>query len=407
MNLGGIATVESVHISGNRQTESDLILRRLDLKKGDVLNSDKLAGAQKRLTALRIFHYVRLEAVETDVPDHYNIEVEVLERERYELTYGLRYDTEKGIGGEGQIADLNLFGEGKGLSLYTRINVDNQVFRGVYHSPTKAGLQWTTLASLSYENGELLLRETDRFGQAEGQRYALSLERQYKAWDPFIFVASYSFERLHTRPLASPPSTPFDTYNISALGGTLYSDTRDDPLNARRGKFLSFDLRYAPGYLLSDVPFVKSYSQFLNFKQFGRLLWASGLRLGMASNLEPRILTERFFAGGSYTMRGLKKDQLGPKDAFGNPIGGEAMFLINQELRFPIYKWFGGAVFYDGGNVFGDFSDFRPWDLRHSVGTGLRFDSPFGLFRLDLGVNLDPQPGEDRTVLHFGIGQAF
>ncbi len=407
LKLGSIARVESVKISGNQETDRDLIERRLELKPGDVLNADKLAGAQRRLNALRIFHHVRVQAVETETPDQYEIGVDVMERERFEFTYGFRYDTEKGIGGEGQIADLNLFGEGKGLSLYTRINVDNQLFRGVYHSPTKAGLQWTTLGSISYETGELQLRETDQSGVAEGKRYGFNVQRQYRVWNPFILVADYSFEHLHARPIASPESTPFDTYDISRLGATLYSDTRDEPLNAHRGRFLSFDAQYAPAFLFSDIAFVKSYSQFLNFKPLGRMLWASALRLGVSSDLEPRILTERFFAGGSYSLRGFKKDQVGPKGALGNPIGGEAVFLINQELRFPIYKWFGGAVFYDGGNVFGDIRDFRPWDLRHSAGAGIRFNSPFGLFRFDYGVNLDPQPGEPRTVLHFGFGQAF
>ena len=91
----------------------------------------------------------------------------------------------------------------------------------------------------------------------------------------------------------------------------------------------------------------------------------------------------------------------------GNPIGGEAVFIINQELRFPVYKWFGGAVFYDAGNVYATYRDFNPLRLRHSVGLGLRFDSPFGVARFDVGFNIAPQNGEPRTVFHFGLGQAF
>ena len=80
---------------------------------------------------------------------------------------------------------------------------------------------------------------------------------------------------------------------------------------------------------------------------------------------------------------------------------------MNQELRFPIWKWFGAAVFYDGGNVYRGLGDFNPFDIRHSVGLGLRVNSPFGIARLDFGINISPEDDEPRGVLHFALGQAF
>src|SRR6185436_20863257 len=108
------------------------------------------------------------------------------------------------------------------------------------------------------------------------------------------------------------------------------------------------------------------------------LVWAQSYRLGLATDLPGRIVTERFFAGGSYTIRGLEKDQAGPKLPDGTPVGGEALFVLNQELRFPIWEWFGGAVFYDAGNVYSSVGNFDPLDLRHAIGVGLRLNSPFG-----------------------------
>jgi outer membrane translocation and assembly module TamA len=119
------------------------------------------------------------------------------------------------------------------------------------------------------------------------------------------------------------------------------------------------------------------------------------------------VITERFFTGGSYSLRGFEKDSVGPRNAAGTVVGGEALFVINQEYRFPIYKWFGGVVFYDLGNVYESVGSFDPLDLRHSLGIGLRFSSPFGILRADYGINLDPEGDERRGVFHFGLGQAF
>ncbi len=406
LNTGGVAKIASIRINGNAQTDRSVIEKRLGLKEGDAITHEKLANAQKNLYDLRIFHQATVQAKETSIPNQYDVDVDVTEMKHYEFVYGIRYDTEKGIGVETQLSDLSLFGTAESLSLYARANRANQLFRTVFHSPTLSGLKWKTLLSASYETGELLLRETNGFGLAEGQRYDFSFQRQRNVWKPFILLTSYTFESLNIRPLATP-ETPFDAFKISRVGATFLADTRDDPLNARRGKFVSLDFQYAPKFFASDVSYGKSYLQYYQFRPVKNMIWASAIRAGFATSLGPRLITERFLAGGSYTIRGFEKDRVGPMDAFGNPIGGEALLIINQELRFPIYKWFGGAVFYDGGNVYNKWRDFNPLDLRHSVGFGLRFDSPFGVARLDLGFNLFPEDGEPRRVIHFGLGQTF
>jgi outer membrane protein assembly factor BamA len=195
--------------------------------------------------------------------------------------------------------------------------------------------------------------------------------------------------------------------NLSVVGATVYADTRDDPINATRGYFLSFGNEYSPDEIGTDIPFVRLYYQFLNFKRLGPTVWASGLRVGAAfTDLIRLPESERFFAGGSSTIRGFEFDAVGP-DFLGEPDGGEAVLIINQELRFPIWKWFGGVVFYDGGNVYSKPGDMSFSDIRHTGGLGLRVNSPFGVVRFDWGINFDPEEGEDRSVIHIGIGQAF
>ena len=120
-------------------------------------------------------------------------------------------------------------------------------------------------------------------------------------------------------------------------------------------------------------------------------------------------ISERFFAGGDTTLRGFSYNSVGPVDPeTGNPVGGQGLFLLNQELRIPIYKAFKGVVFFDAGNVFTDLPQYDLGELRHDIGVGIRFDTPVGPFRVEYGRKLERESrGEDLGEIFFSIGQAF
>jgi outer membrane protein insertion porin family len=163
-----------------------------------------------------------------------------------------------------------------------------------------------------------------------------------------------------------------------------------------------------------------------------RLVVAGGARFGLARAF-PRLATavdeqgnpqvvlvrdlpvsERFFTGGESTIRGYALDSVGAPNTLtpsGFPIGGDASVVLNAELRVPIRGAIGGVVFVDGGNVFARAADLDLTALRGSAGFGIRYRSPIGPIRLDMGFKLDrrvigsgPEP---RFAFHFSIGQAF
>jgi len=208
---------------------------------------------------------------------------------------------------------------------------------------------------------------------------------------------------------------------IGAADVSLVRDTRENPLNARRGEFLSLNLDYGPRAFGSDVSFSKAYLQaFFTRPLSPSLTWAQGYRIGAARGLAQDLFvaterfrpvsTERFRAGGANSIRGFATDSLGPRATLSDgrviAAGGEAVLILNQELRFHHGTGMGAAVFYDGGNVFEKASDLG-LRLRHAVGFGLRYDSIVGLLRVDLAFPLQRRAGERSYQVFFGLGQAF
>jgi outer membrane protein assembly factor BamA len=156
--------------------------------------------------------------------------------------------------------------------------------------------------------------------------------------------------------------------------------------------------------------FFKVYSQAYTFFPLGGgVVWASGYRLGLTNDFGERLEEEdRFQAGGPSSVRGFEQGTLGPTDDIVDaPIGGAALVVVNQEIRFPLVWRLRGVGFYDVGNVFDDPSNVSFSDLRHSAGAGLRLELPFGLIRLDWARVLDPREGDRFARFIFSLGHAF
>ena len=150
----------------------------------------------------------------------------------------------------------------------------------------------------------------------------------------------------------------------------------------------------------------------MHFIGVGRgIVLASAARLWCsARTIEDEVLipTERFFAGGANTVRGYREDDLGARSVLDDAEGGEAMLVLNGELRFPIYRWLKGVGFVGFlGNVYPKVRDLSFTDLQVGVGAGARLDTPFGLIRFDLGIPANRRSVHSKWKVHFGLGHAF
>jgi outer membrane protein insertion porin family len=189
-------------------------------------------------------------------------------------------------------------------------------------------------------------------------------------------------------------------------------DTRDNYLSPTRGNRTVLSGEYAGGFLGGDNFFTKSM---IEHSQYEPLFWRFvGLVHGVYGRLDgfdghqPPI-NEKYFLGGSYTMRGFEFREVGPKDENGDPIGGEEELYFNVELIFQVIPEQGLnlVAFYDAGNVWAHVGDAAFDDLRECYGYGVRWMSPLGPMRFEWGYIIDPREGEESQGFSFVIGGAF
>ena len=144
----------------------------------------------------------------------------------------------------------------------------------------------------------------------------------------------------------------------------------------------------------------------------GRFTWAQFWRGGVTEAKDgPVPLVDRFRVGGEFSVRGYPTNSLGPLDESGNALGGEVLFVVNQEihaqlLRTETFGTVAALAFFDAGNVWLN-RDSLGGGLFKSVGVGARYLSPVGPLRLDIGVPLDPRPDDPEYKIYFGFGSVF
>jgi len=215
---------------------------------------------------------------------------------------------------------------------------------------------------------------------------------------------------------------------LSTVSAEYIRDTRDNALDAHRGIYQTFSFGVTPRVLGSSSDFVRFLGQTaFYFPVRPWLTWANNFRVGFAPPFGgSRVpLSERFFSGGADSLRGFPINGAGPQrpitvcanpaDAstcslISVPVGGEMLAIVNSEARFPIplKSGLGGVFFYDGGNVYGNINSRQFVDhYSNSVGFGIRYRTPLGPIRIDIGRNLNPVPGVKATQYFVTLGQAF
>jgi outer membrane protein insertion porin family len=409
--------IRNLIISGNSVTKMSTILRELELREGDQASYDLILASKRKLESLGIFSEVRIEEIPINAEAE-SLVITVREGERNYVGLGVGLET-KNEPWKSALFDANL--RPRGTAEFMRSNVFGRAAHLSFVSQFSLAEK---RAVVSWEQPYFLFNfplETYISAWIENEdRQSFRLEREgiSLSWikpvhADLTLLATLRYARTTLTDLKITPSEidrQFYPYSTTSFFSSFIREKRNDPFDPEKGYFFSLALEWAFPLFETESDFLKAV---FKHQQFFRLIpgvnFSSTFRLGLGMGRMP--IHERFFAGGSNSFRGEGFDELGPKDpSSARPIGGKALLLFNFELTFPIVSSLtnlAGAVFYDAGNVFYNRSDFDLRDIEHALGLGLRYRTPLGPLRLELGWNLSDPSRRGRPLVFITIGHVF
>ena len=403
-------------VRGNQQTGSDVIRMLAGLDPGEPLSRRRLLDVQRSLYRLGIFSRVDVElAPAGESVRERDVVVRVEEGRNRRVVYGFGYDSEEGPGGVLGYSHANLLGRAIHLQADARASERTQRFRLLLSQPYWGGTWPGSVTYLIYQESErrATFHVEQRGAQAElarGRgRVRYSLFADYRQVD-----LAPGDDRLDLSELPLEEQRAFQDIKILSLVPRAVWDRRDDPIEPHRGSHAVAQLQYAfPAGEAAEEHFLELFGQYVHYLDLDELgVVAASFRGGALEPLSnrPVSIAERFFAGGRTTHRAYERDRLGiPGETMvsGTPIGGGGLLLVNVDYRFPIVGALGGTVFADAGNVWAQWSDVDPAEAKVGLGVGLRYSSPIGPLRVEVGWKLDREPGEPGSALLISFGNAF
>lgn len=451
--------VRQVLVSGLETTRPSLVNDRIELKPDQPLSLAEETDSQRKLYELGIFARVNTALQDPDGDeDDKTVLYDIDEARHYSVNVGVGAQIAR-IGGGVTTLDnpagttgfaprlafgitrLNVLGTGQTVGLQTAVSTIEQRGAFTYFVPQLASnenlnLTFTALLENSSDIRTFTAHRREASVQL-GQRLSRAYTVQYRLVFRNVTLSNLKIDQLLV-PLLSQPET------VGMGEFSIIQDKRDDPTDAHHGMYTTVDLSYAPSILGSQTEFARGlFRNSTYYTVHHDIVLARSTQFGVISRTggRPNIpLAERLYSGGSTSIRAFPDFQAGPRDlATGFPLGGNALFINNLEMRFPLYgDNLAAVVFEDAGNVYQTLSDFslrfrqrNLQDFNYTVqdaGIGLRYRTPIGPVRLDFSFSPDAPrffglKGTEEDYLngtavpavqkinafqfHFSLGQAF
>ena len=403
---GPSAALGPVRITGIETMNDSFVRRRLLIHPGEKFSPQALDKARRNLLDLGVFSTVRMEPAEQlDRNGNLPMTVAVTERKLHAVDLGVAYSTDLGIDFNVGWKDRNLFGNAEQLNLLAATNLAG-------NATTQPGYK----VSAQFIKPDFLQRD---------QQFELdlgALKQSLKAYDQQAVTQAARLHRQFARHWDLSAGLLGEQedirqegvsrhYNLVGAPIVAKYDSTNNLLNPTTGFRARFGLTPMQSLSTRSVTFVimeASGSGYLDLSGDGRSVLAMRGLVGKIAGAGAFSLPpdQRFYAGGSSTVRGYRYQSVGPRFPSGNPTGGMAVSAGSIELRQRILGKYGAAAFVDAGQVSANGAPFTSnWHI--GAGVGVRYDTSIGPIRLDVAVPLNRGPGGDSFEVYIGIGQSF
>ncbi|MGD8353002.1 MAG: outer membrane protein assembly factor BamA [Pseudomonadota bacterium] len=406
LKKGPLVHVRWIQVSGNAKTRDYVIRREMRIAEGDLYNQKEIDDSALFIRRVGFFSAVDIRPVNVG-DDLADIHVKVEEGPAGTFTAGASYSNVSGLVGTLRLSLGNFSGRGQKLNLSLEAGGDLTTYSISFTEPR--------LFSGGLSFGLDLFNKTNEYTTYSQDSRGGSIRLGYRLGDSASLNARYRYAAYNIYDVDLDASNIIiDSEGRSSTSSVRlgYSyDTRDFPLDPQNGLYLRFSTELAGGALGGTNDFVRYQAEGSFFKPLaGDLIGLAHIDLGLITPYDGDEipLTERYFMGGLYTLRGFDHRMVGPLED-GDPVGGTRSFLVNLEATYPLIKdaKIKGVLFLDSGNVWAEDEKVQLGDLRYGAGFGFRWSAPIGLLRLEWGFNLDPRPDEEQPGWEFSIGTLF
>ena len=430
VSKGPAVTIDKIDITGNTKTRDKVIRRELRLQEQQRFSGSSLRKSQERLRRLGYFEDVNITTRKADSEDRLDLLVDVKEASTGSFSAGAGISSGENFLFNVRLSEINLFGRGQRVVL----NVDfGQIRRNFSLDFTEPYFLDTEItAGISLFKWQLFFDEFTRGGTGASVRLLYPFTAL--GWNALAgysledtrFGLEYRIEDAEISDVSAGAATVIHTEQGSSLTSSLtprlFRDTRSHPFDPTSGSLQDLSFEFAG--IGGQSKFYKAeargrwYYPFYKSPSLGTFVLSLGGNLGYGQGYGDRRdlpLFERYFPGGINSVRGFRILSMGPlNDVVSqtgtllrrDPIGGSSQLIFNNEVIFPIVESLGlkGVVFVDAGNAFSASDGIDMSQMRVSSGGGLRWLSPIGPLRIEVGIPINPRVGDDKQAVMFSFG---
>lgn len=400
VHSGERSVVDRIVIAGLRRTRRSVVEKVARVNSGETLGPERRLEIQRRLLGLGIFNAVDLKPIPGQTGGgRRGIVLGITEAPTRALAFGGGWDTERKLLVSGSWSELSVFGTGRSFSLEGRYSSKELRVQATYREPASLGV-------LRFPTAVSVYRTEERMNPYDSLRRGMWIEFGDRLRRPLRTILRYEYQIVATdapEEVESSWERDKQSVRIASLTPTLEWDTRDDLFSPRRGVLASVQYQWAFEFFDADAEFGRAQASVAGFHPFLGGVLAGSLRTGVIQDHSGVEVTppepinvpvnSRFYAGGRVSHRAFPTDRLGiVRETLtdeGDPLGGGGLVLANLEWRFPVWGPVGASFFVDGGNVWREYRDIEPSEMRWGGGVGVRVETPVGPLRVEYGWKFD------------------